>query len=264
MSLLVEHRPITVVILAGGRATRLNGMDKLMVRCMGGEPLLAYIAAFFLRSPLIQKVAIATVNNTVIPSYFRSWQPLVEVIHETEPHGTGGDLLRAVRQCARSAHVLAVNGDTVLDLDLPSLYFTHCKLKGACTVALTRHQGLGVQNVGAFKVDHNGTILSTLEAESNLRIDMPTHVPYTSYSSTGAILYRTDALLARQMLIQNHSSYSTERQLLPHIVASGQAQAFDNQLRPMIDNGSPERMSVFLKNGERFLLSIYGPPSISI
>ncbi|MDP3793451.1 MAG: NTP transferase domain-containing protein [Candidatus Uhrbacteria bacterium] len=267
----MNTRPITVVIMAGGKATRLEGnrhRDKVMVE-IGNHPLLDYQVHHYLRHSLVRTVVIATVGRLDIVEHFRSLTPRVVVWNEASAHGTGGDLLRTVQGLwVATLQTLVVNGDTVLDLDLERMFHRHQQHRKECTIALTSASGIGVQNVGAFHVDRRtNAILRTGEAASELGTLVPAGTVYEAFSSTGAILYDTRYL---QYHPWNRSGLicetvigpemSAERHLIPELVQKGQAVMFDNGLRVMIDNGTPERMTFLLRLGSWLLRTLLGPP----
>lgn len=262
---MIFSRPITVVIMAGGCASRLEShadRDKTMVR-MNGVPFMAYIVSSFLRSALVEQVVVAAGRHAVVNDYLRQFRPRVIVRQETDVHGTAGDLLKALAFVPiTTPHVLAVNGDTALSLDIDGFFMRHVDAALDCTIALTHTTAAGIQNCGAFLVDDAGLIVYTHEADPALRAQPPQILEYHPMSATGAILYRSEALWQNQWL---HSALlgnrllplSAEKVLVPNFVLQRQAAAFDNGLRLVCDNGTPERMRIFRSLD---LSIIYGPP----
>lgn len=254
--------PITVVIMAGGPASRIDGKDKLMVSL--GGPLLSYIASHFLRHELVREVVIAAGSRHDIRNYFKSW-PLVRVMN-FDATDTGSDLLRAT-SVIKTPHVLGVNGDTVLALDLDGMYKLHDESGRNCTVALTGKTGPHMQNTGAFKLADDNRILYSAEADPTARADLPT-VPTRNLSATGAILYRRDSLayadLMRGALGLPRGKLSTEKHLVPWFIRQGEAMGFDNGMRPLLDIGTYPRMNAFIQAGQQHLLSVYGPPTLGL
>lgn len=254
--------PITVVIMAGGPATRIGGKDKLMISL--GGPLLSYIASHFLRHELVREVVIAAGSRYDIRDYFKTW-PLVRVLN-LESIDTGSNLLQTVG-AIKTPHILGLNGDTVLSLDLDQMYKLHEESARNCTVALTSKTGLHMQNTGAFKVADDNRILYSAEADAAALADAPT-VPTRSFSATGAILYRRDGLaqadIMRGAIGLPRGKLSTEKHLVPWFIRQGEAMGFDNGMRPLLDIGTYPRMNAFIQAGQQHLLSVYGPPTLDV
>lgn len=254
--------PLTVIIMAGGSATRMQTAnadvrDKLMVPVGSGRfPFLAFQAERYARESMVAQVVIATVCRPDIQAYFSRRGPLIHVRNEAEARGTAGDLLRAAWGI-RTEYILVVNGDTLVDFDLKAALQCHVDAGRDCTVVLTQSRQPDVQNLGAFKVVR-GQVVRSEEADprfSGLAVDGENPVPY---SSTGAIFYRTPALNIDLLFLRGSSA---ERDLVPTFIERGQVTAYDNGYRAFLDNGTPERMSRFLALGEEYLLSLLGPPN---
>jgi D-glycero-alpha-D-manno-heptose 1-phosphate guanylyltransferase len=116
---------MVAVILAGGFGTRvqhlLPGMPKPMAP-VAGRPFLEWVVRYLAKQGMT-KVVISTGYLTgVVEQHFQN-QPVpgvnVQCVAETEPLGTGGGFLFAVRAAGQSTHAwLVLNGDSLVFADL--------------------------------------------------------------------------------------------------------------------------------------------------
>lgn len=114
------------VILAGGFGTRLRDRVPDVPKPMapvGGRPFLAHLLRYLQASTVVDHVVLSVgYRAEAIRAHFGNdfeGLPLSYAVEE-EPLGTGGALALALRD-AGEAPVLALNGDTFLQLDLPEL-----------------------------------------------------------------------------------------------------------------------------------------------
>ena len=117
--------PLSAVILAGGAGTRLRervpGVPKPLAP-VGGRPFLAYVLDRLVAAGIRRIVlAIGHQADAVLQAFGARYAD-AELLYsvETTPLGTGGALLQALQRFP-SAAVLALNGDTLLDLDYRAL-----------------------------------------------------------------------------------------------------------------------------------------------
>lgn len=164
---MVEKRNVDVVILAGGKGTRVEGitqdvLSKVMLP-VNGHPFLAYVIRLYAQKGF-RHVVLATGHRAGgIQGFFGSGEAYgVEISYssETEPLGTGG-ALRLALSVARSETVLAVNGDTFFDIDTEALVSQHSSSHNVVTIALV-NQG-GSNRFGVVRMDENNAIQEFLE-----------------------------------------------------------------------------------------------------
>lgn len=110
------------VILAGGFGTRLRSAVPDLPKAMApvaGKPFLEILLAHLEKKGIRHVILSVGYLAEIIESHFGdSFASLhISYAYEDEPLGTGGALRFAMRQC-REDVVLALNGDTFLDVDL--------------------------------------------------------------------------------------------------------------------------------------------------
>ena len=110
------------VILAGGFGTRLRSAVPDLPKAMApvaGKPFLEILLAHLEKKGIRHVILSVGYLAEIIESHFGdSFASLhIRYAYEDEPLGTGGALRFAMRQC-REDVVLALNGDTFLDVDL--------------------------------------------------------------------------------------------------------------------------------------------------
>jgi len=112
-----------VVIIAGGKGSRLQSdMPKALVNAKG-KPLIDYQLGYLLGSHLVKNIVLALgyEANKVkdyVASNYNSSRIIFSV--ETEPLGTAGALKKALYETTTD-HVLVLNCDDVTDIDIPKL-----------------------------------------------------------------------------------------------------------------------------------------------
>lgn len=151
---------IDAIILAGGLGTRLRSAVSELPKCMApvaARPFLWYLLTSLKRQQCVGRVVLSVgYLREVIFSWIdevRDEFPfeITYAVEET-PLGTGGGIRLALDQC-QSDDVLVLNGDTMYDVDLPSLLQSHAAfLEAAITLALkpmTHFDRYGTVTVGA-------------------------------------------------------------------------------------------------------------------
>ena len=137
------------LVLAGGKAERLGdaagGLPKPLVP-VGGRPLAEY---------QVLRLAAAGVTRVILACRAGYEQQFVDALSdlgveivtagEPEPLGRGGGLRFASAQRLERGPVYALNGDELLDVDLPGLLDAHHARGGAATVVVSQvHSPFGV------------------------------------------------------------------------------------------------------------------------
>lgn len=145
-----------VVILAGGRGTRLQSLPGDMpkpLRPVDGRPFLAY---------LVDQVRGAGTRRVVLslghdPGAFRDFAARegLETAIEPSPLGTGGGLRNAL-PLLRTETVLVMNGDSYAGVDLRLLEAVHRRRKARATMLLAE---IGdAARYGRVEIDENGAV----------------------------------------------------------------------------------------------------------
>lgn len=264
MALYMKFETTAVMILAGGRSTRLGDICKNTPKSMlkvGDYPFLSYLAAGYIRVGLKPIIILAGHLGAKITKYFSQsvWKnSSVFVRHLKNDDGNYGTGARVIRDAktVNAENILVVNGDTVLDFSIPDLLQHHQLNNSDCTIVLTRLSG--VPNYGAFLVGAKNKVLFSREILSSERFRHPdlTKILWQG-SSTGAILFRKDILQSMQISLGR----SLEHQLLPSLIEKGKVTAFDNEERTFFDFGDPKTLS-YLQTRIEDIFRIYGSPEI--
>ncbi|MFB6690182.1 NDP-sugar synthase [Streptomyces virginiae] len=246
-------RDVTVVVLAGGRATRLASLGSPLPKAMlpiGNQPYIGYLAAHYLRLGATAVRVAAGHRGEAITEYFDTgpWQGSPVVVDVSDPQGTGYDLARTAR-AVRTSRVLLVMGDIVVDFDPLALAAHFAATPALCTLVVSDRSP---QNQGALAVRADGLLLASDEAGPDA-----TGYPGTvgaRKSSTGAALIDRAALAA----VELRTGASMERDLFPRWISLGQMDTFDIGEAFFWDYGTPERYQ-FIAERPDTVLRLYGP-----
>ncbi|WP_187399521.1 NTP transferase domain-containing protein [Micromonospora sp. AP08] len=246
-------RDVTVIVLAGGRATRLAALRSPLPKAMlpiGGQPYIGYLAAHYLRCGVASVRVAAGHMGEAIAEYFRGepWLGSGVVVDISEPQGTGHDLVRAAR-AVRTDWVLLVMGDIVADFDPLALVAAVKAQPAYCNLVVCDRSP---QNEGALEVRADGLLLSSAEGGPDA-IGFP-GIARTRKSSTGAALIDRTALTAMDL----KPGASMEKDLFPPWISAGRMRTFDIGDRFFWDFGTPERYR-FIAERPDTVLRLYGP-----
>jgi len=148
---------LEVVILAGGRGTRLQSVPGDLpkpLRPVDGRPFLSY---------LLDQVRGAGARRVILSLGYRpdAFQELaaregLELAVESEPLGTGGGL-RTALPLLRAETVLAMNGDSYASVDLALLAALHRRRKARATMLLA--EVAEASRYGRVEIDEDGSVL---------------------------------------------------------------------------------------------------------
>src|SRR5439155_12642870 len=130
--------PVEAIILAGGKAERLGdaavGLPKALVP-VAGKPLVAYQVAFLARAGVRRViVSCASGQGELFARTLGDLGPEIVPLEEPEPLGRGGGLRFAAAGRVGDGDVYALNGDELLDADLPRLLERHRSSGAAATI----------------------------------------------------------------------------------------------------------------------------------
>jgi dTDP-glucose pyrophosphorylase/CBS domain-containing protein len=162
-----DKLPLSALIMAGGKGTRLGHLTKNLPKPMlpvGGRPLLELIIGQLQRAG-IKRVSIAThYLGDKIKEHFRDGQPQgldLQFINEEKPLGTAG----ALGLLAKSAEpLLVINGDIFSGVDFRAMLAYHQEHKAELTVAVCRYDFKVPYGV----IDLKGTRVSKVEEKPSL------------------------------------------------------------------------------------------------
>ena len=129
-----------VVILAGGKGTRLNdisgGLPKPMV-AVRAKPLLQHLIEKCVEHGITDIKLLVSYKKEVIQDYFgdgSQYGAFIEYIIEDVPRGTAGALMDALPKL--SEQFLVLYGDTFFDIDLASFWEFHQEKLGEVSIFL--------------------------------------------------------------------------------------------------------------------------------
>jgi NDP-sugar pyrophosphorylase family protein len=141
----IKPSNIPVVILAGGRGTRLRPLTFAVPKPLlwaGREPILG-VTLRRLRQQGFQKVFLALgYHAELIRAYLAQhdrWGLDIETTQERAPLGTAGPLGAVVDGFALSGPILVMNGDLLTSARYDRLVQHHIRLRGDITVALLNY-----------------------------------------------------------------------------------------------------------------------------
>jgi D-glycero-alpha-D-manno-heptose 1-phosphate guanylyltransferase len=232
---------ITGAILAGGFGTRLrpvlSNIPKVLAP-VGGRPFLTY---------LLEQLSAAGVRKVVLCTGYLAEQIRAVVGHrygdlqilysqENQPVGTAG-ALRLAHPLLESDPVLAMNGDSYCDLDLPAFLSWHRQKEALASLALVHMQDTA--RFGRVSFEAGGAILRFGEKESK----------GAGWINAGIYLLSQGLLRT----IPEQSNVSMEYEVFPRFVGKG---LFGYpQGRRFLDIGTPasyaEAENVLLGSGQK-------------
>lgn len=200
------------IILAGGKAERLGeaamGRPKALAK-VGGRPLAAYQVALLARAGVERViVSCAAGQEALFEAELGELGPEIVVVGEPEPLGRGGGLRFAAAARREEGDVLALNGDELLDLDLPGLLARHRETGAAATIAVSRPRSpFGVVELG----------------EDDLVTGFGEGAPLQEWVSCGVYALGAEALAA----LPERGDH--ERTTFPDLAARGRLRAFRHE-----------------------------------
>jgi D-glycero-alpha-D-manno-heptose 1-phosphate guanylyltransferase len=223
---------MTAVILAGGLGTRvqhlLPGLPKPMAP-VAGRPFLEWVVRYLAKQG-VRRVIISTGYLTgVVEKHFQG-RPVrgveVQCVAETEPLGTGGGFLHAVKQADETAPLwLVLNGDSLVfaNLALAAAPFSDARISGVVV-------GRAVPDASRY-----GT-LAIGPAGELLRFEEKR--PGAGVINSGVYLLR-HSLLAE---FPPKSPLSFERDVFPAFIGRGLRLQTVVTEAPFLDIGTPESL----------------------
>ena len=132
---------IEAIILAGGQAERLgkaSGDKPKALVSIGGRPLVSYQLEM-LRDGGVDRVILSCAigQQAAFESELNICGIELDFVEESEPLGRGGGLRYAAAARRSVGDLIALNGDEIFDLDIPSILDQHSRDGAAATIAVT-------------------------------------------------------------------------------------------------------------------------------
>ena len=130
------------IILAGGLGTRLRGIIRDIPKPMApinNKPFLTFVLDFLNKNRIKKAVLSVGYKKEKIIDYYGEVYKDMELFYsiEKEPLGTGGAVLKALKQISGEKFFL-LNGDTLFDVELNKLNEFHKKKKADLTIAMKK------------------------------------------------------------------------------------------------------------------------------
>ncbi len=140
-----EHEKIglPVVIMAGGKGTRLHPYTKILPKALipiGELPISEHIIQRFLEYGCSQYYMIVNHKGAMIQSYFNNIDKAYDIrfIEEAEPLGTGGGL--SLLKGSIEQDFILTNCDILIDADYGEIYRIHKKKNNFITMVLSEYE----------------------------------------------------------------------------------------------------------------------------
>lgn len=221
------------IILAGGRATRLDGIDLAVPKALipfAGRTLLE--TAVSKAAVVTRSIVVAAGTQAQTISEGIAHDPCVHVVADGNL-GTGSALLGAIGHVTAD-HVVVCNADTLNQVDLRSVLSAHYRRGHGATIVLT--QDPEAQNSGSFAVASGGQVIRSLEDRHPPGRLGPSAV--WRGASTGILVLPTRLLKDARIA----EALSFEQEIIPHIIDSDGLFAFHNGNQFCLDVGAPQRL----------------------
>jgi len=202
---------VDAIILAGGLGTRLRSVVSDVPKALApvnGKPFLDLILGAMSRHAFIGRVVIAAgyMAEKIHSQYENhSYSFDIAFSEEKELLGTGGAIKKALKHTATDP-VLALNGDSYVDVNLIDLYASHKARRAAMTMVLK-----AVEHAGRF---------GTVKVDTSMRI---TEFEEKKGTAAGAIINAGVYVFRRDLFdgVPDGVPLSLERDLLPGFLRGG-------------------------------------------
>jgi D-glycero-alpha-D-manno-heptose 1-phosphate guanylyltransferase len=202
----------SVLVLVGGLGTRLRSAYADGPKALApieGKPFLAYVLKLLANAGLTRIVLCVGHRAQQIEQWLGDGSRLglnVSYSFEDEPRGTAGALGLAYSRYARGERVLAMNGDSILQMSLPAMWDMHLRRNAEATVALA--QVPDTSRYGRVETNQEGWVTSFREKNRE---------PTAGFINGGVYFFEPSVM---DMVVKTHLA-SLEREVLPAQLARG-------------------------------------------
>ena len=224
---MTENYP-EAIILAGGKGTRLKSVLDDRPKPMAiirGKPFIEWIL-LMLRRQGIQRAVICTGHlGEIVESYFGDSRDIdMEITFARDPFplGTGGAVRNALGK-TRSKHILVLNGDSYLRVNISSFLKTHLALNARASISLVQVEESS--RYGSVKVNKDGKLLAFLEKSQKKQSGL-----------INAGIYLLERNVVKE--IPDGEMVSLEREIFPDLIGKGLYGVLCDG--PFVDIGTPE------------------------
>lgn len=253
------HRsfPQTAVILAGGLGTRLRNTvpDKPKVMApVAGRPFLDYVLSYLAKQGIKRVILSIGYMAEQVRAFVDTgsrWGIHPTYCQEVEPLGTGGALRLASEQVHDPAF-FALNGDTLFQVNLPSLWQAHKNFQVDFTLALHSIPSEEWSQHGCVILAKDGRILSfnekpDLKEDVSVRSNASQRDSNRVDFSNNVILVNGGVYMVQKSALGSiplGEKCSLERQIFPHLVQHGRIAGILTK-GYFADIGTPHRLAAF-------------------
>lgn len=145
------------IILAGGLGTRLRSVVNEVPKCLApvaGKPFLYHVINYLKTQGIKSFIFAVGYKHEMIESFVSSEFPdlIAQFNVEEELLGTGG-AIKACCELSKEKHVIALNGDTLYQIDLKALSNFHINRNSTCTLSLKTMDHF--DRYGVVTIDNN-------------------------------------------------------------------------------------------------------------
>lgn len=229
------------IILAGGLGTRLRSVVNDVPKCMApidNIPFIDFVVGWLKNEGVTRFIFSLGYKHDLLTEHLDKAFPQLEKIYsiEDEPLGTGGAIKKAC-QYSKDKNIIAVNGDTLFNINLQRIFESHVYKKPICTLALKHMKQFS--RYGSVDIDADDYITAFREkqyCESGL-------------INGGIYVIDTEALKNKTQ----DEKFSFEKDYLEKYVGEHQLMGIENDYY-FIDIGIPEDYQRF-KDDYRLILS---------
>ena len=199
-------------MLVGGLGTRLRSAyadGPKPLAPIEGKPFLSYLLKLLADAGLFRVVLCVGYRAQQIEEWLGDGRSLgldIRYSHEDEPMGTAGALKLAYSRYARGKRILAMNGDSILQLSLAAMHESHRKSGVVATIALAHVPD--TSRYGSVAVNEMG--LATSFREKN-------NEQAPGFINGGIYIFEPSAM----ELIPQGRPASLEREILPALLSRG-------------------------------------------
>lgn len=244
----------TAYINAGGRGTRLagliqedstlphsqdTGVTKALIK-IGDEAIIDY-QVHQLKSLGFHNIIIGAGDHQILKDHFINkphTEPNLEVVTTESQDGTGGDLIKAIREGNDvGKYILVQNCDTLIEADIEKILEAHHHKSAAATIVVTERSN--VPNANAFYINEVGRVLYTEEAKNQTQSEPEADQVAFRASSTGMVVINSE-IIKNYPWQPNDGPISLYADILPQLVTDGSLYAHSIGENYFIDIGTED------------------------
>lgn len=225
-----------VVIMAGGKGTRIQSVDSTVPKPMleiGGKPVLQYEIESLREQGLSDIIITVGHLAPCITDYFDDGHKFgvsIEYFQETQPLGNAGALLFLVDKLDEP--FLLLNGDVIFDIDFERFIAYHFKHGGLATILV--HPNSHPYDSGLVLCDGNKSVTHWLSKEDW----RPSY--YRNRVNAGVHIINPEVVRMAKTKIGPGNKADLDRDLLKPLVGTGKLFCYEST-EYVKDMGTPER-----------------------